>query len=185
MTALVDNVWELLENECVKFQINPCFHFDIMQKQNFKNIITDHKKKILDNYMDETVENLDRHKIAALIIISLLETNAISYEGLNGDQIFIGSELLALKVGLAYMMGELNKKLAAKGIKHTIKKFYFPNAQSCPTSYIEIICRNLYYTKTDYNFNPLDLADRLFLLEYITLLKEDIDSDKLKDYKEI
>lgn len=48
---------------------------------------------------------------------------------------------------------------------------------------IWILCaRNLYYAKTDYKLNPLDLADRLFLVEYIALMKEGIDPDTLKDY---
>ena len=47
---------------------------------------------------------------------------------------------------------------------------------------MEIMCRNLYYAKNDYKLNPLDLADRLFLVEYIALTKEGIAPDILKDY---
>ena len=34
----------------------------------------------------------------------------------------------------------------------------------------------------DYQLNPLDLAERLFLLEYIALTKENINPDDLKDF---
>mgnify|MGYP006868100695 FL=1 len=47
---------------------------------------------------------------------------------------------------------------------------------------MDIICRNLYYAKTDYKLNPLDLADRLFLVEYFALSSEGIVPDILKDY---
>ncbi len=80
------------------------------------------------------------------------------------------------------MVGKLNEKLSAKGSKKKIEQFIFPDAQSCKTSYIDIICRNLYYARTDFQMNPLDLADRLFLIEYIALLKEGINPDILKDY---
>lgn len=74
-----------------------------------------------------------------------------------------------------------------KDFKKTFKTNYeeikeLPNAQSCGTPYMEIMCRNLYYAKNDYKLNPLDLADRLFLVEYIALTKEGIAPDILKDY---
>lgn len=47
---------------------------------------------------------------------------------------------------------------------------------------MDIMCRNLYYAKTDFTLNPLDLADRLFLVEYIALTKDGINPDILKDY---
>ncbi len=67
----------------------------------------------MKKYMDDSVNDLDHHKVAALIIVSLLKTDAIQYENLDENCIFIGSELLSLKVGLAYMVGKLNEKLSA------------------------------------------------------------------------
>lgn len=183
MTPLIDNTWDLLKEEYSKYsKENPNFKFDDSRKDDFRQIFTEKYNGIIRKYMDESVKYLDRHKVAALIIISLLEINAISYETLDEDCIFIGAELLALKVGLAYMVEKLNEKLHTKGIDKKIEKFIFPNAQSCSTSYMDIMCRNLYYSKTDYKLNPLDLADRLFLVEYIALSKEGIDPDVLKDY---
>lgn len=183
MTPLIDNAWSLLTTECNKCsKENPNFKFDESKKDIFKDYFIDKYKKTKDDYMDPSVDFLDRHKVAALIIISILETHAISYDNLNEDYVFIGAELMALKVGLAYMVEKLNEKLSSRGEVKKIEKVIFPNAQSCNTPYIEIMCRNLYYAKRDYVFNPLDLADRLFLVEYITLLSHGINPDILKDY---
>ncbi len=183
MTPLIENVWDLLNDEYNTYnRKNPNFKFDNTKKENFKQIFSEKYNIVKTKYMDVSVMDLDRHKVAALIIISLLEIDVISYEGLDEDCIFIGAELLSLKVGLAYMVEKLNEKLSLKGYIKKIEKINFPNAQSCDTSYMDIMCRNLYYAKTDYKLNPLDLADRLFLVEYIALMKEGIDPDTLKDY---
>lgn len=183
MTPLIDNVWKLLTTECQKYsQENPNFKFDESKKDIFKECFIHKYDNFKDNYMDPSVDFLDRHKVAALIIISILETHAISYDNLNKDYVFIGAELMALKVGFAYMLEKLNEKLSSRGEDKKIEKVIFPNAQSCNTPYIEIMCRNLYYSNRDFVFNPLDLADRLFLVEYITLSSQKINPDILKDY---
>lgn len=183
MTPLTKNVWALLEKESKKYtENNPNFIFDENKFDEFDAKFKNSYEHIMKNYMLPSVENLDRHKVAALIIISLLETNVIYYKDLDEDSIFIGGELLALKVGLAYLVEKLNEKLSERNVEKKIQEFKFPNAQSCETAYMEIMCRNLYYAKHDYKLNPLDLADRLFLVEYIALTKEGIDPDVLKDY---
>ncbi len=185
MTTLVNEVWTLLEKEYEAYN---------KQNKNFTANLTDEKKQafhdlcdnkydyIMKKYMDPSVMFLDRHKVAAIIIISLLELDIIHYENMDNDYVFIGAEVVALKVGLAYMVEKLNEKLKDRGVQKRVEMFEFPNAQSCKTPYMEIICRNLYYCKTDYVFNPLDLSDRLFLVEYIALMKMGIDPDILKDY---
>lgn len=183
MTPLIDNVWNLLIEECDKYnQDNPNFEFESTKKDNFKLIFTEKYRYLMETYMDPSVKDLDRHKVASLIIVSLIEVDAIHYKNLDKDCLFIGAELVATRIGLAYMIEKLNDKLKARGVNKRIENFKFPNAQSCDTSYLDIICRNLYYAKTKYKLNPLDLADRLFLLEYIALCKEGIDPDILKDY---
>lgn len=183
MTPLIDNTWDLLDGEYKKYnQNNPQFKFDKTKKEVFKEKFIRSYNEIIKKFMEPSVKTLDRHKVAALIMVSILEADAISYENLDDDCVFIGAELLALKVGLAYMVEKLNEKLASRGISQKIEEFEFPDAQSCATPYMEIICRNLYYAKEYYILNPLDLADRLFLIEYIALSKKEIDPDVLKDY---
>lgn len=183
MTTLIENIWNLINNECNKYnKENPNFKFDKTKKQVFKELFKEKYSKVMTKHMLSSVKNLDRHKVAALIIDSLLEIDAILYENLEDNYVFIGAELIALKVGLAYMVEKLNEKLSSRGVEKKIEEFIFPNAQSCDTSYMDIMCRNLYYAKTNSKLNTLDLADRLFLIEYIALSKEGINPDVLKDY---
>lgn len=183
MTPLIENVWDLIKEESkVYTNSNPSFVFDEDKAEKFKEIFRTNYKKIKEKYMLPSVNSLDRHKVASIIIVSLLETDAISYQDLDPQNIFIGAELLAVKTGLAYLVEKLNEKLSEKGAQKKIEMFKLPNAQSCETPYIEVMCRNLYYAKNDYVLNPLDLAERLFLVEYIALTKEGIDPDILKDY---
>lgn len=182
MTPIIENAWTLLENEYQKYsKENVDFILDKNKKEYFKQAFKKHYNEIKDNYMLPSVKYLDRHKVAAIIIVSILESNAVSYNNLDKDCVFIGNELLAIKVGLAYMTENLNEKLSEKNVGKKIEKVVFPEALSCETSYIEIMCRNLYIAKTDYKLNPLDIADRLFLLEYIILLKNGIDTSVLKE----
>ena len=152
MTPLIENVWELVKEESKRYtEDNVRFVFDESKYKDFKEAFKINYEKIKEKYMLPSVNNLDRHKVSAIIIISLLEVDAISYNDLEQGSIFIGAELLALKVGLAYLVEKLNEKLLEKGEKHIIQEFKLPNAQSCGTPYMEIMCRNLYYAKNYYN----------------------------------
>lgn len=182
MKPLIDKVWSLLEEEYENNRSIPNLKFDASKKEAFQNEFENTYNHFLKTYMDETVQHLDRHKVAAIIIVSLQQVAPLSYENLGEDLFFVGQEVAALKIGLAYMLEKLNEKLLSRNINKKLKEFTFPNAQSCPTAYMEIMCRNLYYSKTEYVLNPFELANELFLLEYISLTKEGIDPDLLKDY---
>lgn len=80
------------------------------------------------------------------------------------------------------MQDRLNKKLVDKG-ENPIGKIWMQDALSCDTPYFEILCRNLFYAKSDagWNINPLDMAEKLFILEYVTLEKNGIDPHILKE----
>ena len=43
-----------------------------------------------------------------------------------------------------------------------------PTDMACKTDYFDILTHNLYFSRNDYMLNPLDLVDKLFLLEYLT-----------------
>lgn len=183
MTPLVDNLWDIVEKEYKKYEEKDSnFIFAKDKQDEFKKQVDLLYKDIKRQYMLPTVKHLDRHKMAACIIIKMLEMDIISYKKVSSEYLFIGAELIALKVGLSYMRAKVNEKLAERKVIRRMKRFTFPEAQACETPYIEIICRNLYYAKRDFVFNPLDLADRLFLLEYISLQKQRINPNRLKDY---
>lgn len=183
MTPLVENAWNSFHDEYFLYgKENSLLNFDESKKSEFKSIFEKKYSHIMKTYMDESVKSLDRHKVAALIIISLIDVSPISIDKLSDEYIFIANELIALKVGLAYMLKKMNDILSEKGNSNKLEQFTFPMAQSCDTPYMDVMCRNLYYAKRDYMLNPLDLADRLFLIEYISLLKSGVNPDILKNY---
>jgi hypothetical protein len=131
--------------------------------------------------MREGTDNLCRHKVAAVAIKSIVDAQLIYMENIPGDCIFIGLYRVAVNIGLSYMINRLNCHLAELKVGKVIERCTMPIAFSCDTPYIEIFARNLYYTKeNNQDINVLDVADRLFLLEYITLQDNGIDPELLR-----
>lgn len=142
-------------------------------------------KTIQKYYMKDSKKELDRHKIAAILTISIIESKAICCKtALPDDQIFIGSQLLAVTCGLSYMQDQLNQILIENNYR-TIDKFDLPTPLSCDTDYLEVLARNLYFQeygkdsdgKKIWSLNPLSLANEYFLIEYMTLLNRHIPID--------
>lgn len=131
--------------------------------------------------MKSNVSELDRHKVAAASIIACIKTNIIHREGpLSAKKKFIGQEMIATEVALKWMLNGLNSQLRSQNIQIEINDYTMPTAFACPTPYFEIFSRNLFFAGRDYVLNPLDIAEKLFLLEYITLLENNIDPTTLK-----
>lgn len=157
------------------------FHRD--KYEDFCKLFKEKYDDIMKRFMKEGTDALDSHKQAALLTICCLESNIIEHKADDPESISIIPQLIALNVGLEYMLDCLNKKLIRKGIFKKIKEYYFPIAIACETPYIEIMSRILYHeqTETDMSYNVLELADRYFLLEYINLLQRRIEPSLLKD----
>ena len=71
MTPLIENAWKLMREESKKYtEIDPRFICDESKykyfKEKFKKLYGEVKKE----YMLPSVKNLDRHKVASIIIIS-------------------------------------------------------------------------------------------------------------------
>ncbi|MCL2420760.1 MAG: hypothetical protein FWD03_02780 [Defluviitaleaceae bacterium] len=149
-------------------------------------------KFVVDNHMKAGYEALDRHKVAAIAIIEFIRTDIIkgypSAELVNGN-LCIPDCLLALQTGLASMLVRFNKLLKKRDIK-PVDKWHMPESLSCPeNTFFIIMARNLYFAKRrsdkeygEYTtgFDELALAERLFYIEWITILKEGIDYTKLQ-----
>ncbi len=193
MTKTIKYVWNVLngaiktidDDDKKKNLTISCKDFNF-----FKKTFNDLYYKILNDYMEESVDNLDRHKVAAVIIISILKTIDIEYNNLPKTKVLWGKQTVAVNIGLNYMCGELNKILAENGWDGEIEKFDMPNAISCNTSFEDIMIRNLVYAEDnpEWGLNPLTIAENLFLLEYITIIQRGIDfkylsHDKKKDVK--
>lgn len=181
MKPLINEIWNLVKAGS-KSILNKQIYFDDVFDE-FSNEFKRSYDDILRNYMDNSVIALDRHKVAAIIIISLIKAEPLKIRNLSDDMIFLGNENLAFQIGLSYMQHELNKTLLEKGVNRKIVQYKMPEAMACETYYIDIVCRNLYYSKVreDWGLNPLDLSERLFLIEYLTLINEGIEPLRLRE----
>lgn len=181
MTPLIEKTWDTV---CVGAKImcneDSQMVFDPSRKENYFSTFKKIHAQILQ-YMEDEKLPLDRHKIASIIIVSALTANVL--ESTNENGIFLGNYILATEVALSYMLGELNEILKEQEQK-TVDSFFFPKAISCNTNYFRIFYRNLYYSQNnaEWGLNPLDMAERLFLLEYMTLVKNNINPEILKEY---
>ena len=147
--------------------------------QAFEHYYNDIKTKV----MYDDVQELDRHKLAAIIICSIIKADAIQsiYPYKEKEYIFDGNEKIALNIGLSYMNASLRKLLHRNPREEEkFTDFIFPEASMCDKEYVSILCRNLCYAKRDYKLNPIDLANTLFLLEYITLMQVGITPQTMK-----
>ena len=88
---------------------------------------------------------------------------------------------MAVKIGLSYMAAALKKIMEGTAEEKKFTEYVMPKALMCDTDYITIICRNLYYAKTYYKLNPIDLANTLFLLEQFTLLQKGVNFEVLRE----
>ncbi|MBD5554753.1 MAG: hypothetical protein HDQ95_05225 [Roseburia sp.] len=139
-------------------------------------------KYILNQFMIKDYEKegtLDHHKIAALIVICGIKSKFVSMNPVPEDTVFLGNESIALSVALSFMQSILNDKLQAARVNKRIEKYAFPKAWICRTQYYDIMVRNLYYAQEHWELNPLELAEKFFLIEYITLEKNGIDPNIL------
>ena len=134
--------------------------------------------------MVKEVRGLDSHKIAAVIICSIIKADALrvsDYDFESDKRIFDGNEKVAVKVGLGYMAAALKKIMEGTSEADKFTEYIMPRALMCDTDYMTIICRNLYYAKTYYELNPIDLANTLFLFEQFTLLHKKVDLEILRE----
>lgn len=127
---------------------------------------------IVDKFMKLPDEHLDRHKIASIIICSILKSNVLgiacgSENTQTIDDIFLANEKLAFNVALSYMHQKLIEefKLGKIPFEGIYDKYIFPKPLSCDREYTEVICRDLYFAKKYFELDPLSIANFLFFLE--------------------
>lgn len=131
-------------------------------------------KSCMEHNMKNGVHNLDRHKIAAILVIEALELDVIQRkDGKNVDnekQIFIGQEKVLLACAINFLAHQINAEIKKQKVNlKVMNEFPLPKAFSCSTRYDDITCRLLHYGKENGTLSLLDLADKFFLLEYIAI----------------
>ena len=185
MKQAIDSIWKSIEKAKDIYANNADIIFDISEEKKalFDDAFRKKYNDIKNKYMTPEVNALDRHKVASIIICTIIEEKIISSaKEIPSDMIFMGAEMIALSVGLSYMQRALNDLLEELSIPKRINSYHMPTAMACATNYFDIFARNLYFSRTDYVLNPLDIADKLFLIEYVTLKNEMIDPQLLINY---
>ncbi len=185
MTNGIKHIWDTVIEASKLYDSDINLIFDV-SKEKEKLFTTTFKKyhnHILKDYMKQSVETLDRHKIAAIIICSIIDTKIVTVNKneSNKGKVFIGLEMIALSVGLSYMQRSLNDLLRKKGETKYINAYVLPTPIACDTDYFDVLARNLFFARRDYKINPLDIADKLFFIEYLTLKEKMIDPQILRD----
>lgn len=180
MIDIINSFWNNLKDVTYYYkQQDKYLLFDENQYDNFEATFKNKYNYIKEQFMASNVEYLDRHKVAALLIITSLELDLIKYDKPLGDKkIFLGKEMIITEVAFNWMLKSLNEELNKLHLPN-IESYFMPKAFACKTSHFEVFCRNLYYSGQDGVFNPLLLSENLFLLEYITLIKNNVNPELL------
>ena len=185
MTETIKKTWNLLKETInVISENNP--EIQIVQETYniYEQSFNSWYDRIMTTYMNNDVAYLDRHKVAGIIIVAIIESGAvICSKVVSENKHFIGQYLVASSVGITYMQDRLNEILIRKH-QNPIDKIWMPEVIfSCDVPYFEIFARNLYFSHemSKWGLNPLDISKELFLLEYITIEKKEIDPYILKE----
>ncbi len=129
----------------------------------FEKIFLDEYDDVKKQSMDSSVKYLDRHKVAAIIVISIIKANFLEYSSENKNKQFILPYQFAFSAGLSYMQYEYNHELIAAG-KKTIECFSFPPTL-CGDKYLDYMVRVLFDNDKRNDMNILNMANTFFLIE--------------------
>ncbi len=185
MTNTIKAIWNTLIAEVKKAQKNDnAIYFDEANcsYSTFEKYFRDEYNSIKKIYMTQNTEFLDRHKVAAIIIKTVIDLKLIKYKKeIAENQVFIGIEIIAINVALSYMFEMLIRKMKTVGLSLPVKSYILPIPMSCDTDYIYIFARNLKYCQNSGGIIAIELSDKLFLFESLTLKEFNIDPHLLKD----
>lgn len=133
------------------------------------------KSHCKNTYMADSEKRLDRHKVAACYMMAILEANPLSFKMEPEDGILITiNEHLAITVGLSILNAFIcanKQKNADDTVAGPLKDENFNDTKDLilPTTphgnYRDIFAVELYFTRTERNYNILSLSNTLFLLD--------------------
>ncbi len=187
MEKTAEYSWDALE-KCFEKDIHPKYpeiEFNKIKKEQFKRTFCESYKYVKAKYMTEDTECLDRHKQAAILICCVLKEDILVSQKIPEGKEFVGKYSLALSLGLAFMLDRLKERFDETGIEEEINDLTDIIAFACPTNYFDVLFRNLYFEEKEQgSVFVLTLANTLFLLEYIALMKKNIPFEKLREYND-
>lgn len=175
MKATTHEFWKALAKRCAVFSSKDDLMFldDTLLDEYVINCDKEYVS-CMKNNMGSDVENLDRHKVAAILVIEGLKLQIIKrVDGKSADtdnEFFIGPQKVLLTCAIDYLAQQIN--LVLQGNKYNLppmKYFALPEAFSCSTSYVDIMSRLLRNELDADKLFILSLAEKLFLLEYIAI----------------
>lgn len=184
---VLNNTWILLKDTIKIIQQKDKYvYLKEDAEKEYREIYMKMEEYIKTNYMKPSVEYLDRHKTSAIIIYAILKSQCIQYSReIKEDEFFFGEYLIALSVGFNYMLDRLNAVLKKKDKrKRQISKIWLPDIVfSCDVPYFTIFARSIYFAdkNEDWGINVLEIAEKLFLLEYVTIERKKINPKILKE----
>lgn len=185
MEHLKGNIWNYVKQQVQEIvcEFPEHFKFNHNGEKNFNKNFDIYYDFIKSAVMYNDVQELDRHKLAAIIICAIIKAEALQ-QITNYDKegyIFDGNEKIAVNIGMSYMESSLKELLSKRPEEaKKFKEFILPEASMCNTDYISILCRNLCFARKYYDLNPIDLANTLFLVEYTTLIQVGISPAVMK-----
>lgn len=197
--SIIDVAWKNLEQIVEAFEKNGvevAFDFHDSQKKDlFEKKFIHLCNYIRETFMSPNTETLDSHKQAAALVISAIECKLVAPKNKDNSMLLYNT---ALGLGILYLQNRMNEQLHNLKLidKNTEIKISFPTAFACDTPYFSIMTRLLYYEDSSkeqgedlkpylnydgstLKYNILEMSDRFFLLEYITLLENHINPLKL------
>lgn len=192
VNKLFDEIWNevilpLSEDICKSF--NGIQMINRTEKK--RSFLKKHFRKecmiFMKSYMYENATNIDRHKIAACMMKSILivkpiklpvrlTTLVILGRAYFPEKVFLVNQYLALSVAITIIDGYINSDKNKK-LKH---KVYFPETfydNKDKYVYEQDVCLDLYYTKPS-SINTISYANIFFLLEKYSCRK--IQSQRLE-----
>ena len=187
MNQTIDYLWEkVLEKALSITESQKKDYVDIVVytdseklfRENFKYYHKLVKDTFMQDFNNEKIR-LDRHKIAAITICSILSADVLGISQKAKSEMkdkndprnaFLANEKLAVDVALSHMYEVLKQEIQAGKVQiddvSLLDNFNFPVSLSCPEKkYDEILCRELYFSKKYFEVCPMSIANVLFLLE--------------------
>ena len=139
----------------------------IINKNKYDTILKYFREKYGETkrkYMNKEVVLLDIHKVAAIIMYSVIKTKVIESNNASNSKLYFSNYELAISAGLSFMQYEINEELNKKGEK-PISRFEFPDAIYSKKKYLEDFRSLLYYKDREDNLDIITLSNILYLID--------------------
>ena len=147
----------------------------------YPNFVEEFKRSynlLKTEYMSNEVVYLDRHKVAAVIVLSFIKVKPLKCTTELKNATFVGNYKIALSVALSYMGALLNQHLLSKDMQR-INEYLFPDTMNSTGHYLDVLIRQLYLLYNNKNPNDIEilffLSSNFYNIEVYTLTKLNID----------